>query len=408
MATAKKPTAKKPATKKRAITKQNSGAFLIGGSEVLSGATVSTNTAMGLPAVFCAIRVIAESVASLPLILYRRTDQGKERATDHALYRLVRHEPNQEMTSAELLETGMYWLLTSGNSYLAITRNQAGQVQELFPIASNRVSITRESELLAYYVDGKRVLPTDLVHFKILSQDGISGMSPITVCRQALGRQIAMDQAASALWKNQARPAGKLTFAGVLSDNAKTNLRRSFEGLYSGSENYGKVVVLEEGLEFQALSFGFSPEDAQYVESMNFNIDDVARVYNIPPIKLHSLGRATWNNSAELQLHFMQNCLHPYLVKIEQQLNRRLLTEAEKDTYFFEFMVDDFLRMDAKSRMQIATQGISWGIFSQNEVRTQLYNMNAIPGGDDYLRPMNMTPDTEVEESPEPEDSEDA
>jgi HK97 family phage portal protein len=346
--------------------------------------------------VYCAVRVISEAIAGLPLLLYRHTDAGKEEATTHPLYDLLRHNPNPDMTGVVFREVLQHHVLTWGNAFAEIERDGAGRPVALWPLLPNRVRVFRaESGEIVYqawlYPQGETVIlrAEDVFHVPGLSFDGIQGLGPIQLARQSLDLSRNAETFGASFFNNGARPSGMLKTPTRLSDNARENLRKSFGSAYAGAANAGSVPLLEEGLEFVPNSI--PPEDAQFLQTRQFQVVEVARWFNISPVFLHDLGRATWGNLETLNTQFVQRTLMPWLLKWEAETRKKLLMPSEQARYYAEFNVDSLLRGDTLSRFQVYNTALQNGIYSINEVRAK-ENMNPIPGGDDHRVQLNLGP----------------
>ncbi|MBR0456181.1 MAG: phage portal protein [Firmicutes bacterium] len=382
--------------------------FFLGGTT--SGKFVNERTSMQMTAVYCCVRILSEAVAGLPLHLYRYTDEGgKEKATDHPLYFLLHDEPNPEMTSFVFRETMMTHLLLWGNSYSQIIRNGKGDVIGLYPLMPDRMSVDRDESGRLYYEytrseeDAKtmsnrdmtvRLSPEDVLHIPGLGFDGLVGYSPIAMAKNAIGLAIATEEYGSKFFANGAAPSGVLEHPGVLKDPGK--LRDSWTQTFGGSSNANKIAVLEEGVKYTPISI--SPNEAQFLETRKFQIDEIARIFRVPPHMLADLEKSSFSNIEQQSLEFVKYTLEPWLVRFEQSAARALLRQEEKSTYFIKFNVDGLLRGDYKSRMDgyaIARQN---GWMSANDIR-RLEQLDEIPkedGGDLYLVNGNMVPLTDA------------
>lgn len=374
-----------------------------------SGITITEETALNLSAVYCAVVVISQITASLDLILYRRIRGGKERAEDLALYRLLKDSPNPEQTSIVFKEALVSSLLRWGNAYVEIVR--AGvKPKELWLIPPHSVTVDRNAGGgLIYRVmqaDGKEkvLLPADVLHIPCHPDPtGAVGYSPIRLARESLGLTAALQDFGSAFFKNSAKMSGAIMYPGKLGDVAKENMRKGFMAAYSGTDNAGSVAVFEEGATFQP--FTIPPEDAQFLATREFQTIEVCRWFNISPVWLHDLGRATWNNMEQLFSSLIQITLMPHLKKIEREVSKKLLTPLEQETLFAEHLVDGLLRGDTRSRYDVYEIGIRNKILLPNEARA-MENRNPLPGGDTFEEPEPEPVDT-PDEPDEPVGNED-
>jgi len=362
--------------------------FFFGGTA--SGKTVNERTAMQTTAVYACVRILAETIASLPLNVYRSTDNGKEKAIDHQLYYLLHDEPNPEMTSFVFRETLMSHLLLWGNAYAQIIRDGRGKVLALYPLIPDRMTVDRSinGELFYEYRKdtGSVILrKEDVLHIPGLGFDGLVGYSPIAMAKNAIGMAIATEEYGAKFFANGASPGGVLEHPGVVKDPAR--IRESWNAVYQGSGNAHRVAVLEEGMKFQPI--GIPPEQAQFLETRKFQTEEICRIFRVPPHLVANLDKATFSNIEHQSISFVVHTIRPWLVRLEQGMNKALLSPSEKGQYFVGFVVDGLLRGDYASRMQGYAIGIQNGFLSPNDVRT-LENMNTIEYGDIYAMNGNM------------------
>ncbi len=382
---------------------------LLGGLVFLFGPTaagkvVNERTAMQTTAVYACVRILAESIAGLPLHVYAYKGQGKERMPAHPLYFLLHDAPNPEMTSFVFRETLMTHLLLWGNAYAQILRDGRGRVIGLYPLLPDRMDVGRDSKTGdLYYLYTRsaeenphfkaagqiRLRHEDVLHIPGLGFDGLVGYSPIAMAKNAVGIALATEEYGATFFQNGARPAGVLEHPGVLKDPSK--LRESWQSVYGGTKNVGKIAVLEEGVKYQPIAI--PPEEAQFLETRKFQIDEIARLYRVPPHMIGDLEKSSFNNIEQQSLEFVKYTLNPWVVRWEQALQKALLTDKERKDYFIRFNVDGLLRGDYKSRMEGYAVGRQNGWLSANDIRS-LEDMNPIEadeGGDLYLINGNMT-----------------
>lgn len=368
-----------------------------------SGMQVDPNTAITTSAVYACVRLLAESIAGLPLHVYKYEGQGKVKVPGHPLYTLLHDVPNSEMTSFTWRETSMAHILLWGNLYSQIIRDRAGRVVGLYPLQPSRMTVNRDKNLKVYYTytlfqddnpnmkNKKSVdLPAEQVlHIPGLGYDGLVGYSPIAMAKTAIGMCLATENFGSSFFQNGARLGGVLEHPGTLKDPEK--VRAAWQAAYGGSGNTGKVAVLEEGLKYQQIAI--PPEDAQYLQTRKFQINEIARIFRVPPHMIGDLEKATFSNIEEQSLEFVKYTLNPWVVRWEQGLSKALLTEEERrQGYFIKFNIDGLMRGDYKSRMDGYAVGRQNGWLSTNDIR-EMENMNPIPaedGGDLYLVNGNM------------------
>ena len=363
-----------------------------------SGKSVTAQSAIQLTTVYACVRVIAETIASLPFNVYEQTDGGSVKAKDHPLQRLLHDEPNPEMTSFVWRETMLAHLLLWGNSYSQIIRTGRNGIVGLYPLLPDHMTVDRNSKgVLTYtYVtsDGKTVLldPDDVLHIPGLGFDGVVGYSPIALEKNAVGLGIAAEEYGSKFFQNGARPSGVLTHPNTVKDPKR--LRESWNAAYGGSGNSGKVAVLEEAMTFTPISM--PNNEAQFLETRKFQVAEICRIYRVPPHLVGDLEHATFSNIEHQGISFAVHTIRPWLVRIEQSINRALFSDTEKGRFFLQFNIDCLLRGDYKSRMEgyaIARQN---GWMSANDIR-ELENLNPLPeeeGGNAYLINGNMIPIT--------------
>lgn len=370
--------------------------FLFG--RTTSGKPVNERTAMQTTAVYACVRILAEAVASLPLHVYEyQDDGGKKLVHDHPLYYLLHDEPNPEMTSFVFRETLMSHLLIWGNAYAQIIRDGAGRVLGLYPLLPDNMEVQRDDRGNIYYVYSRnsdenpmfkeygniKLKAEDVLHIPGLGFDGLIGYSPIAMAKNAVGMTLACEEYGASFFANGANPGGVLEHPGVLKDPSK--VRESWNSVYRGVSNAHKIAVLEEGMKYQQI--GIPPEEAQFLETRKFQINEIARLYRIPPHMVGDLDKSSFSNIEQQSLEFVKYTLDPWVIRWEQSLQRSLLLPGEKGKYFIKLNVDGLLRGDYQSRMNGYAVGRQNGWFSANDIR-EMENMNPIPdeeGGNLYL-----------------------
>lgn len=366
--------------------------------ETSSGKNVNERSAMRVTAVYACVRVLSEAIASLPLHLYKKISRfGKEKAIEHPLYEILHNEPNPEMTSFVFRETLMSHLLLWGNAYAQIIRNGKGQIMALYPLMPNRMTVDRDSKGEIYYKyftnesDNKNlkrlsqinIKKEEIFHVPGLGFDGLVGYSPIAMAKNAIGMAIATEEYGAKFFANSASPSGVLEHPGNIKDPDK--LRESWNKLFQGSANSHKIAILEEGLKYQPI--GISPNEAQFLETRKFQIDEIARIFRVPPHMVGDLDKSSFSNIEQQSLEFVKYTLDPWVARWEQAIHRSLLLKNEKKDYFVKFNVDGLLRGDYQSRMNGYATGMQNGFLSPNDIRS-LENMDLIPdelGGNQYL-----------------------
>ena len=383
-------------------TAGSSFAFYLGGSS--SGKIVTERSALQMTAVYSCIRILSEAIAQLPLHLYQYNDKGgKEKAIKNTLYFLLHDEPNPEMSSFVFRETLMTHLLLWGNAYAQIIRNGKGEVVALYPLMPNKMTVNRDENGNIYYQYNRyqdeaktgdlgtvTLSSRDVLHIPGLGFDGLVGYSPIAMAKNAIGLAMATEEYGAKFFANGAAPSGVLEHPGTIKDPNK--LRENWNSTFGGSGNSGKVAVLEEGMKYTPISI--SPEQAQFLETRKFQINEIARIFRVPPHMVGDLEKYSFSNIEQHSLEFVKYTLDPWVTRWEQSLSRALLSKEEKKTYFFKFNVDGLLRGDYQSRMQGYAIGRQNGWMSANDIR-ELENLDRISeedGGDLYLINGNMLP----------------
>jgi len=379
----------------------SSSAFFFGSSN--SGKPVNERTAMQTSAVYACVRVLSETLASLPLHVYKYVDNGgKEMQTQHYLYPILHDNPNPEMTSFVFRETLMSHLLIWGNAYAQIIRDGRGRVLAMYPLLPNRMEVDRApSGALVYTyrlsiddVQYKQETtltlgPDDVLHIPGLGFDGLVGYSPIAMAKNAIGMALATEEYGATFFANGANPGGVLEHPGVIKDPQK--VRDSWNSAYQGGGKAHKVAVLEEGMSYKTI--GIPPEQAQFLETRKFQLNEIARIFRVPPHMIGDLDRSSFSNIEQQGLEFVKYTLDPWVIRWEQVLQKSLVLPSEKNSLFVKFNVDGLLRGDYAKRMSGYALARQNGWMSANDIR-EMENMNQIPaeeGGDLYLVNGNMT-----------------
>lgn len=374
--------------------------FWLGGST--AGKPVNERSAMQMTAVYACVRILSEAIAGLPLHLYRYTDNGgKEKAMNNALYFLLHDEPNPEMTSFVFRETMMTHLLLWGNAYAQIIRNGKGEVVALYPLMPNRMTVDRDDKGHIYYqyqvsdsdvhtmkTGTVNLKPSEVLHVPGLGFDGLVGYSPIAMAKNAIGLAIATEEYGAKFFANGATPGGLLEYPGTVKN--PDSIRDSWNKGFNGGNSH-KVAILEEGMKYTPISI--SPNEAQFLETRKFQIDEIARIFRVPPHMVGDLEKSSFSNIEQQSLEFVKYTLEPWLVRWEQSMIRSLIPQKDKAAYFIKFNVDGLLRGDYASRMNGYATARQNGWMSANDIR-ELENLDRIPveqGGDLYLINGNMT-----------------
>lgn len=371
----------------------------IGGGRTKAGPSVNEHTAMTLPAAFAAVRIVASGMAQIPLVLMRKTVNAQGRtvrkpATDHPMFEVVGRVVNERTTSHRWRQTTFGHAAGWGNGYSEIERTRGGQAVGLWQLLPDRTApeLTTANRLQYRTTIGSQqvILPSEnVLHFMGLGWDGFRGYSPISMARQAIGLGLAMEEFGAKFFANDAKSGGVLIHPGKLSDPAKSRVRNDFDG-QSGLDNAHRVKVLEEGMKFVPTTI--PPEDAQFLSSQEFTVAQVARMFGVPLFLLQSHEKATsWGSGLEqMSIAFVQYTLADWAKGSEQEMDLKLLTEAERKAgYYFKFNLNAYLRGDTATRMAMYKAMINDGWGNRNEVRG-LEDMNPEDGLDDFMLPLNM------------------
>lgn len=392
----------------RVVTSADLAKMLQGGQQSAAGVNVTAERAMMYATVFSCVRVLAESVGSLPLSLLERKGRNKEPATDHPLHALLHAAPNGYQTAQEWLEFMVGCLALRGNAYSKISRVGAGKrrrVAELLPILPTCVTPKQDGDLrVTYDVSRNGVTETfpaeDILHIKLMPLNGLTGANPVEHARESVGLAIGAETFGAKLFSNNAQPGGVLQHPKSLSEDAFNRLRDSWAERHAGAENAHKPAILEEGMTWT--SVGFAAKDAQFLESRKFSRSEICGIWRVPPHMVADLERATFSNIEEQSLSFFSQTLIAYLTRIEQRINFQLLSPEERKTHFAKFNATAVLRGNTAARGEFYTKLFNIGVLSSNDIREK-EDMNPREGGDEYLVPLNMVSGSAPPEPPTPE-----
>lgn len=359
-----------------------------------AGVDVTVDSALTYAAYYACIRVISETIATLPLLVYKKAARGKDRAPELPLYRLLHDKPNGEMTSVEYREVKFSHTASWGNHYSEIEINGAGKPIALWPLRPDRMAVIRRAGQLRYLYDLgdgqiKDFRAEQIHHLRGLGNNGIIGYSPVQLAMQSIGLGLATEEFGSRFFGNGARPGAFLKVPTKLSDPAYKRLKDSMDEDHGGLTNSHRLKILEEGLDIATI--GVPPEEAQFLETRKFQVVEMARIFRVPPHMIMDLDRATFSNIEEQSLNFVIYTLGPWLVRDEQRMTADLLSETEQQSLQIEYLVDGLLRGNIQGRYAAYQTAITNGFFTRNEVR-ELENKNPIDGLDDPLMPLNMVP----------------
>lgn len=365
-----------------------------------TGKDINEENAMESSAFFNGVRILSETVASLPLHLYQRiATGGKKRANEQPEYDLLHMTPNPEMTSMGYRESQMVNLCTWGNFYAEKVLDGTGRVVELWPLLSRNMDVKRiNGELVYPYAlpSGEPHIFTrrTLLHVTGFSPNGLQGFNIVKKSSEAIALGLALEEYASRFFGNGAMPSAVIEYPESLSEPAIKRLRDAWEDRHKGLDKSHRVAILEEGAKLH--EYGIKPDEAQAIEARKFQIEEVARILNIPVHLLKNLDRSTNNNIEQQSLEFVIYSLRPWLVRVEQTYNTQILNAKQRKKYFYEHLVDGLLRGDTKTRHEAYASGRQWGYLSANDVR-EMENKNPIEGGDVYYMPFNMADITKMD-----------
>lgn len=380
-------------------------AELLGGDSNSSGVMVTPTTAMRSSAVYACVRVLSETLASLPLKMFRKLQDGsKEEVTDHPLAKLVHRVPNTWQSASEFRDQMTMHAALRGAAYARILIEPNG-TRRLVPLHPDKIKahLTADLRLIYEYWDGAQRVPLiqgDVLRLPYLVREGVDPVSPVRLHAETIGMALASSRYTNSFLKNGGRPPGYIKMDQAFKDPEQRRKFKEFLQGQIGGKAQGSTLILEQG-DYKAI--GISNADAQLLDICKMTLLDICRIYRVPPHMAGDLDRATWSNVEQQSIDFVVHTIGPWLVRWEQALSRDLLTDDEQQEYYFEFNVDGLLRGDIKTRYSAYAQGRQWGWLSINDVRAR-ENMNKIENGDDYLSPTNMIPAWQVGNQPEQPD----
>ncbi len=400
----------RPTEQRNWLSEARTGAALGLGASV-AGTTVTIDSAMRNMTVLRCIGIIAQSLASVPLVLYQRNGRQRTRATNHALYSVLTTVGNSEMTAFELRETRLAHTLAYGNAFAEIQYDSNYQIRGLWPLAPDRVGIERTAAgklAYTYWSDtagAGYVLPAyRVMHTRYLVWRNVWGLSPLKQAMNALGVAAAAEEFGGRYFANGSRPSIILKHPGRLSPDAYKRLRESFAERWEGLDNAHRVNILEEGIAPEVV--GIPPDEAQFLETREYQVQEIARLYGVPLHMLAMSQSTTFASSEQDAINFRQFTLLPWARRDESRLMNDLLTGRERqDGYYIEYLLDGIERATIDTRAQAYNTLVQMGAMMPNEVRER-ENLDPVPGGDVLLLPLNMQqirPDGTVVASGEPE-----
>ncbi len=374
--------------------------YLGAGNETGAGVSVTEVNAMNLTAVWAAVNRISNSIAQLPLQVMRDADGAKTPQPAHPISQLVRHRPSPHMSSFTWRQVTHSHTLTWGNGYGYINRNAAGQALSIQLMMADRTKPELKNGVLRYLYrreDGTTLslASEDVLHIPGLGYDGISGYSNIQIHKESLGLGMAAQNFGATFFGNGASLGGVLTHPQKLGPDGRANLKSTWDGYRGGG--YKGTALLEEGLKYERV--GIPPDDAQFLETRQFQTAEIARMFDIPPHMIGDLDKATFSNIAEQSIEFLRYTMMPWIIKWEQELDYKLLSDRERDQgYYLKFNVNGLLRGTQKERYESYAIGVNNGFISRNEVR-ELEDKNPIEGLDEILTPLNMASENQEDDT---------
>jgi HK97 family phage portal protein len=359
------------------------------GADTASGQAVNSQTAQALPAVHCAISVLSEAIASLPIHVYIQQNETRTRSQNHHIERLLNQAPNDNsMTAYDFKLALMRAMLLRGNAYAHIQYDGTGKPNQLTLLHPDSVIIRKDNQrLLGYQIaleNGRfaNLLKEEMLHLKYHTDDGIEGKSPVQICREAIGLGLAQQEHGARLFKNGVRPSGVFETDALFKDeNSIKRLKDSLTEAHTGSANSGKILLLEQGLKFKPISL--SNQDAEWLAARNFSVVDVARMFKLSPIFLQDYSNSTYANFTEASRAFLGQTLRPLLTNIQQEFSNKMLSDRYRTNTIIEFNTADLLRANSTERYEVYDAAIRNGVMSPNEVR-RAENMPPREGGDEF------------------------
>lgn len=366
--------------------------LLSGSNNTYAGVNITDESAMRCASVYGCVRVLSESIASLPLHLYRQDEKSRVRAVDHHLYDLLRFAPNDVMSAYEFWEYIAISCILRGNAYIRKTGNRFGRITSLDIIPTQAVEIKRKSDgKIEYHVklsgaDSLVLSSEDVLHFRGLSLDGLTGLGVIKYARESIALAMAAERHGATMFGNGGRPAGLLVNPQHMDPEDAKRFREKWDDAFRGA-NSNKTAILYGGLEWKQISL--SNEDAQFLETRKYQRSEICGMFRVPPHMIGDLDRATFSNIEHQDIQFAKHALRPWLRRFESAIRKQLIRPDDRHGLYAEFMIDDILRGDFPTRMSGYATAIQNGIYSPNEVRAK-ENANPREGGDVYFTPSNM------------------
>lgn len=368
---------------------------LIGANNTASGRGVTPDNALRVASVYACVRVLSETLAALPLSVYRKTDEGREVATSHPLHAILHDLPNSEMSAMDFRVQLLASLLLQGNSFNEVYRTRGGEIGEIIPLPADKILVDRSKKtgrLIFELHDGdvRTINPRRMWRISGLGTNGIIGLSPIGLMRESIGIAMATEEHAARMFSNGAKPGGILEHPSKLSKDAQTALLESWNKAYQGPANVNKVALLQEGMKWHQI--GMTAEDAQFIESRKYQRSEIAGIFGVPPHMIADLEKATFSNIEHQSIQFVVFSLLPWMKRIEQSIFRDLLLPSERQDYYAEHNAAGLLRGDSKARSEFYKNLFNIGAMTINDIR-RLENYNGIgEDGDKHWLQLNLAP----------------
>lgn len=377
---------------------------MFGQRESSSGVRVSESTAMGLSAYYCGINMIAGTVASLPLNVYKTNGRQRDVWMQHPAHYLLHTEPNPEMTAMSMRQSMILHAISHGNAYAEIIWDDRGNPKALWLIPPHLCTPRRDDtgqlwyEVRPWDKELRYLKPEDVLHVPGLGYDGVMGYGLLQLARESIGLNAAQDQYAAKFFRNGGNISGVIETDKVLNDGQFTRLKSEIANKLSGLSNAHRIAILENGMKFNPMNP--THQEAQLIEARRFTVEEWARWLNIPPHKLREMTHATFSNIEHQNIEWVVDTIRPWLVRFEQEFNRKLF--RKQSIFYTKHTVEGLLRGDLASRYAAYAIARTWGWMSANDV-LELEDRNPLPGklGDMYLVPLNMTP-AEMAGKPDP------
>jgi len=353
-----------------------------------TGVQVSEDNALTFSAVYAAVRIISETIASIPLNVYQADGETRVKAVGHPVQDLLAKAPNSVSSTFTFREAMASNLVLHGNAYAKIEMNAAGRPTALIPLNPMKVEVKVVDGEKVYVFDEKHTyLDYEILHFVGLSFNGLTGKSPLSMAREAVAIGLAAQEYGARFYSNGANAGGVITAPGRLNTEVVKRLRESWNRAQSGLGSSHSTAILEEGMKYEKI--GLDPEAAQFLQSRKFQVNEIARIFRIPPSYLADLENSSTRANTEQQaIQFVRDCITPYVRRMEVELNRKLFREDEPNLYAY-FTMEGLMRGDQKARYEAYAVARNWGWLSVNDIR-DLENLNPVEGGDIYLQPLNM------------------